>query len=149
AHALASSHDVTEHLLVEAHRSATSPLAQPAYLPGVAARAWRWAPEMHEIADTLTEAGLPPHLAQATAEVLGRWKDDKVNREIPLTDVLRHLAQDPAADLVVVLRCVEEQVEEEGYHQLALARTRDEEAELGALRERRRSQRRGRLSAGA
>ena len=30
-------------------------------------------------------------------------------------------------------------VEEEGYRQLALARTRDEEAELGALRERRRS----------
>ena len=99
AHALASHHDVTEHLLIEAHRSAGSPLAQPAYLPGVAARAWRWAPEMHEIADTLTEAGLPPHLAQATAEVLGRWKDDKDNRDIPLTDVLRHLTQDPAADL--------------------------------------------------
>src|SRR5262249_11823785 len=43
--------------------------------------------------------------------------------------------------LVLGLRRVEEQVEEEGYRQLALARTRDEEAELGALRERRRSRR--------
>ena len=43
--------------------------------------------------------------------------------------------------LVVGLRRVEEQVEEEGYRQLALARTRDEEAELGTLRQRRRSRR--------
>jgi hypothetical protein len=43
------------------------------------------------------------------------------------------------AVLVVGLRCVEEQVEEEGYRQLALARRPEEEAELSALRERRRS----------
>jgi len=41
--------------------------------------------------------------------------------------------------LVVGLRRVEEQVEEEGYRQLALARSPDDEAELSALRERRRS----------
>jgi len=41
--------------------------------------------------------------------------------------------------LVVGLRRVEEQVEEEGYRQLALARTPEDKAELSALRERRRS----------
>jgi len=84
--------------LIEAHRNTGSPLADPAYLPSVAARAWRWAPEMHEIADTLTEAGLPPHLALATAEVRSRWEGDKDHRDLPLTDVLRHLTQNPAAD---------------------------------------------------
>ena len=41
--------------------------------------------------------------------------------------------------LVVGLRRVEEQVEEEGYRQLALARSQEDKDELGALRVRRRS----------
>ena len=97
AHALATHHQVTEHLLTEAHRSIGSPLADPAYLPSVAARAWRWAPEMHEIADSLTEAGLPPQVAEATAEVLRRWQSNKDDWGISVADVLRHLAQAPTA----------------------------------------------------
>jgi len=46
---------------------------------------------MYEIADALTEAGLPPHMAHAAAEVLGRWNNDKDRSETPLPDVLRHL----------------------------------------------------------
>jgi 3-hydroxyisobutyrate dehydrogenase-like beta-hydroxyacid dehydrogenase len=95
AHGLATHHQVTEYLLTEAHRNAGSPLADPAYLPSVAARAWRWAPEMHEIADSLTEAGLPPHMAEAAAEVLRRWQHDKDDWDISLADVLRHLTQAP------------------------------------------------------
>jgi 3-hydroxyisobutyrate dehydrogenase-like beta-hydroxyacid dehydrogenase len=95
AHALATHHQVTEHLLTEANRTAGSPLADPAYLPSVAARAWRWAPEMHEIADSLSEADLPPHVAEATAEVLRRWQSDKDDWDISVADVLRHLARAP------------------------------------------------------
>jgi 3-hydroxyisobutyrate dehydrogenase-like beta-hydroxyacid dehydrogenase len=95
AYALAGHHDVTEHLLNEAHRGMGSPLAEPAYLPSVAARAWRWAPEMREIAATLAAAGLPPDLAEAAAEVLQRWQHDKDDWDIPLADVLGRLAQTP------------------------------------------------------
>ncbi|WP_432111013.1 DUF1932 domain-containing protein [Streptomyces sp. YPW6] len=34
-------------------------LSDPEYLPSVAARDWRWAPEMEEVADTLRAADLP------------------------------------------------------------------------------------------
>jgi len=91
AHALAASHGVTQHLLNEAAKSSQSPLAEPDYLPSVAARAWRWRPEMHEIADTLTAEGLPPDLAHATATVLARWSADKDLWDLPLDTVLGRL----------------------------------------------------------
>jgi 3-hydroxyisobutyrate dehydrogenase-like beta-hydroxyacid dehydrogenase len=90
AHALAADLGVTEHLVAEAVRNPNSPLADPDYLPSVAARAWRWAPEMREIADTLTEAGLPPYLGAAATVVLERWRDDK-DTDLPLESVLDHL----------------------------------------------------------
>lgn len=68
-----------------------STLADSDYLPSVAARALRWAPEMHEIADTLREAGLPPELAEGAAAVLRRWQDDKDNAELSLGDTLERL----------------------------------------------------------
>lgn len=70
---------------------AAAMLADTGYLPSVAARAWRWAPEMHEIADTLRAAGLPDDLARATAGVLERWKDDKNRTGLSLAAVLAHL----------------------------------------------------------
>jgi len=91
AHALASRHDVTQHLLAEASRTSTSPLADPGYIPSVAARAWRWAPEMNEIADTLTADGIPADLATATATVLAAWADDKDAWDLPLNKALDRL----------------------------------------------------------
>jgi 3-hydroxyisobutyrate dehydrogenase-like beta-hydroxyacid dehydrogenase len=91
AHALAADHGVTEHLLAEAARSSRSQLAEPEYLPSVAARAWRWAPEMHEIADTLTAADLPPDLAHAAAAVLTRWSAEKGRPDRPIGTVLSSL----------------------------------------------------------
>ena len=88
----------------------------------------------------------PLPLTERDLEDLGRLHD----KESPQRQALRHLlgsepgssdAQVLHALLVVALRRVEEQVEEEGYRQLALARTPDAHAELGALRERRRSRR--------
>jgi hypothetical protein len=86
----------------------------------------------------------PLPLTQRDLEDLGRLHD----RESPQRRALRLLlgsepgtsdAQLLHAVLVVGLRRVEEQVEEEGYRQLALTRGPEDEAELSALRERRRS----------
>lgn len=75
AHALADDHDITQALLTEAQRMPRDILTDRDYLPSVAARAWRWAPEMHEVADTLSDQHLPTDLALATANVLQRWAD--------------------------------------------------------------------------
>lgn len=73
AHALADDHGVTQALLVEAARMPRDLLTNRDYLPSVAGRAWRWAPELIEVADTLEAQHLPPDLALATASVLKRW----------------------------------------------------------------------------
>jgi 3-hydroxyisobutyrate dehydrogenase-like beta-hydroxyacid dehydrogenase len=94
AHALADDHGVTQALLVEAERMPRDILADRDYLPTVAARAWRWAPEMHEVADTLRAQHLPPDLALATAAVLAHWADH-VNQGTDLGGVLRQLHVSP------------------------------------------------------
>jgi 3-hydroxyisobutyrate dehydrogenase-like beta-hydroxyacid dehydrogenase len=91
AHALARHHDVAEHLRAEAGLLPGSALADVGHLPSVAARAWRWAPELREIAATLEDAGLPPETAAATAETLSRWADLKDAWDVPLAEVLDHL----------------------------------------------------------
>lgn len=53
----------------------TSYLAETAYIPKVAARSWRWGPDMGEMADALREAGLPVDLAEASAAIMSRWDD--------------------------------------------------------------------------
>jgi 3-hydroxyisobutyrate dehydrogenase-like beta-hydroxyacid dehydrogenase len=92
SHALAAKHQVTEQLLAEAQRFTGSALGRPGSFPSVAAKAWRWAPEMHEIADTLDADGLPPDLAHAAAAVLARWQDDKDAWGLSVDDVLARLS---------------------------------------------------------
>jgi FMN phosphatase YigB (HAD superfamily) len=55
-----------------------------------AARAWRWGPQMEEVADTLAAAGLPPEMLRAAT--LARWTDAKDDSELTLTDALNRLA---------------------------------------------------------
>ncbi|MQA88590.1 MAG: DUF1932 domain-containing protein [Streptosporangiales bacterium] len=95
AHALADRHDVQEHLLAEARRSHRSALAEPGTLPGAAASAWRWAPEMLEVAATLRAEGLPDDFANAAAQVMERWAGDKDDFGIDVATVLAHLAAEP------------------------------------------------------
>lgn len=95
SHALADAHGVADLLTAEAKAMTSEILSDPDYLPSVAARAWRWAPEMLEIADALSAAGLPTELAEATATVLAHWEQDKDHYDLPLTDVLTHLRQEP------------------------------------------------------
>lgn len=91
AHALADAHGVGDELTAEAQVMASNILADPGYLPSVAARAWRWAPEMEDIAVTLRAAGLPADMAEAAVAVMSRWEGDKDQYNLELTDVLSHL----------------------------------------------------------
>ncbi|MGM0350874.1 DUF1932 domain-containing protein [Streptomyces sp. Adlamb9] len=81
SYALARDYGVEGELLDIAEGRSTSYLAETAYIPKVAARSWRWGPEMREVASVLREAGLPPDLAEASADVMSRWdvlKDSSV-----------------------------------------------------------------------
>lgn len=93
AHALADQYGVTDHLL---DRGAGTALADVDNLPTVAARAWRWWPEMLEIGDTLEAEQLPPDLARAAANVFRHWESAK-DTEPPVSEVLAAL-RDPARD---------------------------------------------------
>jgi 3-hydroxyisobutyrate dehydrogenase-like beta-hydroxyacid dehydrogenase len=94
AQALGRAHGVDEHLTAEARRLAKSPLATPEYLTGVAAKAWRWAPEMREVSESLAAAGLPREMAEAAATVFDFWEWDKDDQELSLPQVLDRLKRD-------------------------------------------------------
>ena len=48
-----------------------------AHILRAAPKAWRWSPEMHEIAATLEAAEMPPEFHQAAAEIYERLRDFK------------------------------------------------------------------------
>ncbi|MEU3007874.1 DUF1932 domain-containing protein [Streptomyces sp. NPDC007020] len=81
SYALARDYGVDDALLDIAEGRSTSYLAETAYIPKVAARAWRWGPEMGEVASALREAGLPADLAEAAASVMSHW--DSLKDEPP------------------------------------------------------------------
>jgi 3-hydroxyisobutyrate dehydrogenase-like beta-hydroxyacid dehydrogenase len=91
AHALAARYGVTKQLIAEARHDVASPLADPEQLRSIAALAWRWTPELHEIADALDADELPTDLALGVASILFRWHDDKDNWNLPLDTVLARL----------------------------------------------------------
>jgi len=91
SHALAVSHGVGEELAEEGRALTARILAETDHFPGVAARAWRWAPEMAEIAAALDAVGLPPDLADASAAVLRHWNGDKDRLDLSLEDVYARL----------------------------------------------------------
>jgi 3-hydroxyisobutyrate dehydrogenase-like beta-hydroxyacid dehydrogenase len=92
AHALAAAHGVDEHLLAEAERLTARPLLQTDAYPTMAARGWRWAPELLEAAATLRAAGLPDGLAAGAAEAMARWDSAKDRTDLPVEEALRLLA---------------------------------------------------------
>jgi 3-hydroxyisobutyrate dehydrogenase-like beta-hydroxyacid dehydrogenase len=94
SHAIADDYGVTGELLTEATALGDNALMEPGYLPSVAARAWRWAPEMLEVAATARALGLPDALATGSAEVMARWADDQDEFDLDLPTTLRHLHED-------------------------------------------------------
>ncbi|MCP2337535.1 NAD(P)-dependent oxidoreductase [Actinomadura rupiterrae] len=91
AYALADHYGVRDELQQESQNFARSALTAPNYLPSVAARAWRWAPEMAETASALHTAGLPDDLARGAETVFKLMAQAKDDYNIPLEDVLAML----------------------------------------------------------
>ena len=90
SYALAKDYGVEAELLDIAQGRTTSYLTETDYIPKVAARSWRWGPEMGEVADALREAGLPVDLAEASAAVMSRW-DDLKGSSLSTADALERL----------------------------------------------------------
>lgn len=90
SYALAAEHGVEDALLDAAGERAGSYLTETEYIPKTAARAWRWGPEMLEVADLLTKSELPDELMRAVAAVLTRW-DDCRDTHKSVKDALNHL----------------------------------------------------------
>jgi len=91
SHALADEFGVTEQLTAEAGLLGRNALADRDAVAGVAARAWRWEPEMREVAEALRAVGLPTELAIAGAEVFERWTPDKDRWDLDTDTALAHL----------------------------------------------------------
>lgn len=92
SYALAREHGVDQELRDIAGRRSDSYLAEPEYVAKAAARAWRWGPEMEEVADMLEAVGLPPDMLRAAAATLARWDGAKDDNELTLDDALDQLA---------------------------------------------------------
>jgi 3-hydroxyisobutyrate dehydrogenase-like beta-hydroxyacid dehydrogenase len=65
AHAIARAYGVQEALEAEGVAGERVSRSAP--------KAWRWAPEMAEVADTCGELGLPEAMGRGAAELYGRW----------------------------------------------------------------------------
>jgi 3-hydroxyisobutyrate dehydrogenase-like beta-hydroxyacid dehydrogenase len=82
AHAIARAYGVTEALESEG-------LAGDR-VQSLAPRAWRWGPEMDEVADTSAALGLPEGMGRGAAELYGRWSAHR-DTEVPLEQLLNDL----------------------------------------------------------
>ncbi|WUI04139.1 DUF1932 domain-containing protein [Spirillospora sp. NBC_00431] len=94
SYALAERYAVGGELRAEAESLRGNPLREPDYLPIAASRGWRWAAEMEEIHETLTDADLPDGLPLAAAEVFACWNGFKDRDDVDLTSVLGSLGHD-------------------------------------------------------
>lgn len=93
SYGLAREHGVDEELRAVAAWRADTYLAAPEYVTTAAARAWRWGPEMEEVAEMLADAGLPANMLHAAAAALARWDDAKDDAGLTLDHVLDRLAR--------------------------------------------------------
>jgi 3-hydroxyisobutyrate dehydrogenase-like beta-hydroxyacid dehydrogenase len=94
AHALARHHGVDTQLRELATEVLpATPLATPDGLTAAARKAWRWAPEMHEIADASRDAGLPADLLTAAEAFLDHWRRHKDDPDVTLHHLLDSLTR--------------------------------------------------------
>jgi 3-hydroxyisobutyrate dehydrogenase-like beta-hydroxyacid dehydrogenase len=82
AHAIARAYGVEDALEVEGVAGERVSRAAP--------KAWRWAPEMAEVAATCSELGLPESIGKGAAELYARW-DEHRDTEVPLDRLLDDL----------------------------------------------------------
>ncbi|MER8188215.1 DUF1932 domain-containing protein [Kitasatospora sp. NPDC094015] len=91
SYGLAQHHGVEQALLDVAGKRQGSYLVETDYIAKTAARAWRWAPEMEEAADTLRAADLPDEVLRAVADTLQRWTVAKDDGGLSVDSALRLL----------------------------------------------------------
>ncbi|MGA5819983.1 DUF1932 domain-containing protein [Kitasatospora sp. NPDC094028] len=98
AHALADTHGVGDELVAEATAMPSDVLADRDYLSSVAPRAWRWGPELEEIARTQRAAGLLDDMALGTVRTMRAWDHLKGSDNPAIGEVLDSLRVQPATD---------------------------------------------------
>ncbi|KPI18728.1 Phosphogluconate dehydrogenase, NAD-binding protein [Actinobacteria bacterium OK074] len=97
--ALADGHDVLDELLELAGQLLPgTPLARPGQLAGAGPRAWRWEPEMREIARALEGAGVPGTFAEAAAATFERWDGHKDDDTVSAGELIADLRADRRTD---------------------------------------------------
>ena len=82
AYAIARAYGVTEALEREG--------VDGGRVQSLAPRAWRWGPEMDEVADTCAALGLPEGMGRGAAELYARWSEHR-DTEVPLQQLLDDL----------------------------------------------------------
>lgn len=93
AFALASGHGVLDELLeLAADKVPGTLLARPEQVTTAGPRAWRWAPEMEEIAAACAEVGVPGDVAALASRVFLRWADLRGAQDVPLEELIRGLS---------------------------------------------------------
>ncbi|KPM50571.1 hypothetical protein ACG83_39130 [Frankia sp. R43] len=94
AHALAAEYGVQQALTGEARRRSRPALAEPDFFATVAARAWRWAPELAQAGEAYRTVGLPDTMLRGAEELLRTWGEHKDIEHAPLDQLLRELRTD-------------------------------------------------------
>ena len=92
AFALASGHGVLDELLeLAADKVPGTVLARPSRVTLAGPRAWRWAPEMQEIAAACAAVGVPGDVAELASSVFLRWADLKGADDVTVEDLITGL----------------------------------------------------------
>ena len=91
--ALASGHGVLDELLaLTAEVLPRTPLGRAERVATAGPRAWRWEPEMGEIAAACDAAGVPSDLVRAAAAIFERWRDHKDDHVVTLERLVADLS---------------------------------------------------------
>lgn len=89
SYALAAGHGVLDELLsLAADVVPGTALARPEQVVTAGPRAWRWAPEMDEIAAACADVGVRGDLAGAAARLFARWADLKDTDGVTVEDLI-------------------------------------------------------------
>ena len=92
--ALADGNGVLDELLeLTAEALPCTPLGGPGRLLTAGPRAWRWGPEMDEIAQACAAVGVSPELARTAALLLDRWSVHKDDPKVTLDQLLADLRE--------------------------------------------------------
>ncbi|MFG3200759.1 DUF1932 domain-containing protein [Streptomyces sp. NPDC048192] len=78
--------------------AARHPSADPRRPAGAGPHAWRWEPEMREIADTCEAAGIPGDFARTAARTSARWDHHKDDHTVTGARLLADLRQPPGRE---------------------------------------------------